>query len=276
MQPVTVFFPIDDTDSTMPTLSDADMTSLNIDRVLNAAESLRARFEQISSETDYEAKGIFFSEALFVGACCHDFPPKRFIESGRARGQSTVVLAKSFPECPLISVEFDSRSPDCQVAAKRLAPYPNVELRFGDSMKLLPELAQAGDSVIIDGPKHFHALRLGLRLLRLKRAERIFIHDLHRGTPERRFVDRELPGVLYSDHPEFVRRYSYLDDVCWRTGYPGVEASGRATLFGGSGEYSYGPTFAGLFSSALKLRPGAELRLRWAALRNKWRKSRTT
>jgi len=252
----------------------AVMPALNREHVLEVAESLRKRFEKIGAGTDYESKGVFFSEALFIGACCHDRQPKRFIESGRARGQSTVLLAKSFPERPIISVEFDSDSPDCAVAARRLSPHLNVELSFGDSMKLLPELVQPGDAVVIDGPKHFHALRLALRLLQMKRAELIFIHDLHRGTPERRFMEREFPAVLYSDDSEFVRRYSYLDDVCWRTGYPNVGVSERARLFGANGEFSYGPTFACLPTAALPLRPGVELRLRWATWKSRWHKAR--
>jgi hypothetical protein len=208
---------------------------------------------------------VFFSEALFIGACCDGVEPKRFIESGRARGQSTVLLAKSFPHLPIISIEFDRASPDCQVASRRLASFANVELRFGDSMTLVPELVRSGDVVIIDGPKHFHALRLAIQLLRMRQAELIFIHDLHRGTSERRFLDREFPGIAYSDDPEFVRRYSYLDKVCWDTGYPIVDVPSRATLFGVNGAYSYGPTFACLSPQIHRVRVATGFRLQWAA-----------
>ena len=53
-----------------------------------------------------------------------------------------------------------------KIAAERLRESGNVECRFGDSLLLLPELVEAGDVVLIDGPKDFRALKLAFRLLR--------------------------------------------------------------------------------------------------------------
>ena len=76
--------------------------------------------------------------------------PARIIESGRARGQSTHVLALMFPESEIASIEFDEKSPDCLVAAARLASFKNVQLLFGDSTKLIPSMLIENDVVLID------------------------------------------------------------------------------------------------------------------------------
>jgi len=70
-----------------------------------------------------------------------------------------------FPSLPIISIEYDARSPDVPTAAARLAGFSNLDLRFGDATRLLPGLVQPGDIVLIDGPKGFRGLRLALSLL---------------------------------------------------------------------------------------------------------------
>ena len=98
-----------------------------------------------------------------------------------------------------------------KIAAERLRESGNVDCRFGDSLLLLPKLVEAGDVVLIDGPKDFRALKLAFRLLRSGKPLAVFVHDLWLGSPARRFVDRYLPSALLSDDPEWVQRYASLD-----------------------------------------------------------------
>jgi hypothetical protein len=165
------------------------------------------RTEGLSRET----KGIRRSEMFFLYAAIADFAPPRILESGRARAQSTLVLSSLFPDADIISVEFDASSPDVTVAAERLKDRANVECRFGDSRRLLPELLRAGDVVLIDGPKDFRAVKLALRLLRTRKPVAVFVHDLWPGSPARDYVDRHLPAAFLSDAAEWVTRYSELD-----------------------------------------------------------------
>jgi predicted O-methyltransferase YrrM len=178
------------------------------------AESARREllaFERRIRGVPYERKGVLFWEMLFVYLCARSAAPRRILESGRARGQSTLLLALCFPELPIVSLEHDPASPDASVAAERLRPYPNVQLEFGDAMRLLPAIAREGDVVLIDGPKGFRALRLALSLLSGGRISMVFLHDMTAGTRERAFLERRLPATLYSDAADFAAVANTLD-----------------------------------------------------------------
>lgn len=159
----------------------------------------------------YEAKGILYSEMFLFYLCAKAAGAGRIVESGRARGQSTLVLATCFPDRPIVSIEYDERSPDVPVAAARLRGFANVELLFGDATRLLPGMVQPGDVVIIDGPKGYRALRLALKLLAQGRAAMVFLHDVGREAPERALLEKHLPATLYSDDPRFARLAHRLD-----------------------------------------------------------------
>jgi predicted O-methyltransferase YrrM len=179
--------------------------------LLGEAELLLPRYLEATSGLSHEIKGIRRSEMFFLYASIAALNPARIVESGRARAQSTLVLARLFPRALIVSLESDSASPDVEVAAERLRACSNVDCRFGDSLLLLPELVQAGDIVLIDGPKDFRALKLAFRLLRGGQPAAVFVHDLWLGSPARRFVDRYLPSAVLSDEPEWVQRYAALD-----------------------------------------------------------------
>jgi predicted O-methyltransferase YrrM len=192
-----------------------------------AARELDAFRERIRGVT-YERKGMLFSEMFFLRLCADAVRPARILESGRARAQSTLLLAVSFPELPIVSLEHDPHSADVPVAASRLRPFRNVELRFGDATRILPAIARPGDIALIDGPKGFRGLRLALRLLAQGRVAMVFLHDVSPGTPERHFLDAWLPHTLYSDDPRFAGIAHALDEAandipaahCWRAGGP--------------------------------------------------------
>jgi len=179
--------------------------------LLGEAEVLLPRYIEATDGLLHEKKGIRRSELFFFYASVAGLNPARIIESGRARAQSTLVLARLFPRASVVSLESDPASPDAKVAAERLRECSNVDCRFGDSLLLLPKLVEAGDVVLIDGPKDFRALKLAFRLLRSGKPMAVFVHDLWPGSPARRFVDRYLSSALLSDDPEWVRRYALLD-----------------------------------------------------------------
>ena len=180
-------------------------------KLLSQAEVSLPTYLEQTRGLSHETKGIRRSEMFFLYASVADLNPKRIIESGRARAQSTLVLARLFPKALIVSLESDSTSSDVKIAAERLGESGNVDCRFGDSLLLLPELLEAGDVVLIDGPKDFRALKLAFRLLRGGKPLAVFVHDLWLGSPARRFVDRYLPSALLSDDPEWVQRYASLD-----------------------------------------------------------------
>jgi predicted O-methyltransferase YrrM len=189
-------------------MSSAELT---MDELARAAGQELGAYRGRIGGVPYERKGILFSEMFFLTLCARRARPARILESGRARAQSTLLLALSFPELPIVSLEHDPRSPDVPVAAARMQPYRNVELQFGDATRILPAIARRGDVALIDGPKGFRAVRLALRLLAQARIAMLFLHDVLRGSPERAFLERWLPGTLYSDDPRFARVAHVLD-----------------------------------------------------------------
>jgi hypothetical protein len=181
--------------------------------LLGEAARLLPSYLATTAGLSHEKKGIRRSELFFFYAAVAGVRPKRIVESGRARAQSTLVLARLFPEALIVSLESDQESPDAGIAAERLRDCQNVECLFGDSLLLLPQLVQAGDFVLIDGPKDFRALKLAFRLLRGGKPRAVFVHDLWLGSPARGFVDRHLPSALLSDAPAWVQRYASLDST---------------------------------------------------------------
>ncbi|MFL6648667.1 MAG: hypothetical protein ACJ8KO_11970 [Sulfurifustaceae bacterium] len=104
--------------------------------VVNAIKEFDAFRSRIMG-IPYERKGVLYSEAFLLYLCTLIAPPQRIQESGRARGQSTLLLSSLFPDRPVISVEFDARSPDTEVARLRLSGRTNVDVRFGDATQRL-------------------------------------------------------------------------------------------------------------------------------------------
>jgi hypothetical protein len=214
-------------------------------RVLSRAGCLVGDFEQRLGEfRTYEKDGILFSEMLFVFAVLAPRGPSRIVESGRARGQSTSLLARCFPDSRILSVDLDASSPDAVFGERRLRDYHNVELLNGDAKDLLSDLVSEGDALIIDGPKSFRALHLALHLLGLRRPSFVFLHDFYQGQSERSLLERLIPEACFSDHPDFVNRFRYLDDPCWEMIEAERPKGWAPYTYAGVPQRSYGPTYA--------------------------------
>jgi predicted O-methyltransferase YrrM len=182
-----------------------------IDRTLARARELADEFQRRVGPVDKLSRGIAVSEAFFVFSTAADARPRQIVESGRALGQSTELLARCFPEVPVISVEADANHPDAAQALERLRGLPNVACLFGDARALLPELVLPGDVVVIDGPKRFRALKLAYKVLRRRQPSLIFMHDCPRGAPVRRYLEAHVPGAFFSDEHRFVQEFCRLD-----------------------------------------------------------------
>ena len=188
--------------------------SIDPARINIAATEALSAFQNRVAGIPYERKGILYSEMFFLYLCAQAAKPTRIFESGRARGQSTLLLSAIFPDLDVVSIESDADSPDVQVAQERLRGRDNVSMRFGDATRILPIEVRKGDVVLIDGPKGFRGLRLALRLLATGRVTQVFIHDCGLGTEERAFLDAHLHGLVYSDTIEFALIARALDAGC--------------------------------------------------------------
>jgi hypothetical protein len=224
-----------------------------------AAEHL-GRFAPLAD--GYEQRGILNSEMLTVCALCDRLGAEVIIESGRARGQSTWVLARYFQHSGrsgrpvnIASIELE-RDADAVFAEERLANFANVQLLYGDAFKMLPLMLKSLEgrriAILLDGPKGAPAIEL-LRRCFAQSTDVVagFIHDTRRGTPQRAQLEESAHRVFFTDDEEFVAAYSHLDRTCvpgdgeeitmhtWR---PGMKGEDRIE--------SYGPTLAILLPDA--------------------------
>lgn len=195
----------------------------------------------------YDIKGILNSEMLLFCSISKFLGIKNIIESGRARGNSTEVLARYFknsPQISIFSVEYSKYTEDSLIAMKRLCKYRNLKLYFANSLSLLPQLTKVGlCTVLIDGPKGKYALQLATFLLKNPKVKAVFMHDFHKDTELRSILDELYPNVFSSDNPDSVNTFSPLDKPCWDVyknwqGYKdwGPYKSGKIKM------KSYGPT----------------------------------
>ncbi|MDP2826946.1 MAG: hypothetical protein Q8O52_30215 [Sulfuritalea sp.] len=207
-----------------------------LDDLLLGATARREEFHRLVADIPYERKGILNSEMFFLWLCARSVPPRRVLESGRARGQSTLILARCFPQAEIISVEHERNSPDVPVAEVRLKNEANVKLLFGDATRLLLDMAQPGDIALIDGPKGFRGVRFALSLLGTGHLPLVFVHDTGPDTAERRFLERALPDARYSDEAQVAAQTHGLDDEAAADIPPAYRYAARN---GGTG-YGYG------------------------------------
>jgi predicted O-methyltransferase YrrM len=210
------------------------------DQTLARATTLLPRFNELLGDLKYEDRGVFFSELLFLWAAVGATVPRQVVESGRARGLSTAALLKLFPQSRIVSLEYEADHPDARYAEQALSGFPNLALLYGDAKALMPELLLPGDIALIDGPKGIAAVGLALRVLATGKPAAVFIHDCFRGQAGRTVLDAKVPGVFYSDAPDFVARFRQLDDAIWSS----KRQSRQDEKYGGGTDQSYGPTLA--------------------------------
>jgi len=181
--------------------------------VADRAEDLLPEYQRIIASIPPEAGhgGIWESEMFLFYAAVKPFAPNQILESGRARGKSTLILAHCFPEARIVSIEYDRQSENVPAAEAKLKSESNVDLLYGDSREILPQRLQDGDAVLIDGPKDFRALKLAVDLLRTGKPSTVFVHDFPLGSPQRKFVERNFPNAFFGDDPLF-QRFQSLDN----------------------------------------------------------------
>jgi hypothetical protein len=177
------------------------------------ADELLPEYRRIISSIPPEAGygGIWESEMFLFYAAVKPFAPTQILESGRARGKSTLILARCFPESRIVSVEYDRQSENAPAAEAKLKNESNVDLLYGDSREILPQQLQNGDAVLIDGPKDFRAIKLAVDLLRTAKPCTVFVHDFPPNSPQRRFVERNFPAAFFGDDRLFAR-FQILDN----------------------------------------------------------------
>src|SRR5438309_7637517 len=97
--------------------------------VADRADALLPEYRDIIARIPSEAGfgGIWESEMFLFYAAMKPFAPGQILESGRARGKSTLILARCFPESRIVSVEYERESENAPAAETKLNNERNVE-----------------------------------------------------------------------------------------------------------------------------------------------------
>jgi len=207
------------------------------------------RLGQIAGE--YEKRGILHTEMLGACGSFDLLDCDLVIESGRCRGQSTSILADYFAgrKVRIISVEL-TRDENAEFAEKRLAGRTNVELRYGDSLQLLPaiiaENLNARIGLLIDGPKSYTAIKLIERLVNaFGNIQVACLHDTRRGSDARTMLSGTMFRAAFTDEIEYVDAYHELDEACKPVAGEAITVhTWRPGMKGSDTIESYGPTLA--------------------------------
>ncbi len=225
-----------------------------------AMDACRVRRHRFAPLADgYEERGILSSEMLAVCALSEQLGADVVIESGRCRGQSTAMLARYFEGSAtrIVSMELE-RGEDADFAESRLSRYPHVELLYGDSLRIIPELLAGLDgrrvSLLLDGPKGNPAIDFIERVF-AEHANVIgaFLHDMRRGTPQRERLDTGPWRVFFTDDGDYVEAFGPLDRACLPpAGAPITVHTWRPWKKGEDDIPSYGPTLACLLPRPAK------------------------
>ena len=120
-------------------------SSLSKSAVASRADELLPEYQQIIANIPPEAGfgGIWESEMLLFYATVKPLAPKQILESGRARGKSTLILARCFPESHIISVEYARESENASVAEAKSAEDTIFFAPFKDMPAAIPASEQA-------------------------------------------------------------------------------------------------------------------------------------
>lgn len=200
-----------------------------------------AELEAIAAEP-YESRGILHSEMALIIHTCRRMGVEVVIESGRARGQSTAMLAKYLPDAEIYSFEL-RRTPDEDFARERLAGFANVSLLFGDGSEMVPFAAHGFGkpaAILLDGPKGAAAVEILVKSFANPNVRVGFIHDMRRldhggPSPHRAAAIAAFRHHAFSDDPRIVAAASWMDANIIASGGPAGPA--HEAVHG-----SYGPT----------------------------------
>jgi hypothetical protein len=175
----------------------------------------------------YEHRGILHSEMALIIHTCRRLGVEIVIESGRARGQSTYMLAKYLPSAEIHSVELRDH-PDDTIAQERLLPLRNVTFYSGDGNVLIPQLVALYPqpiAILCDGPKGKAAVNIIARCFEYPHVRVGFVHDMRRldhggPSPHRAAAVAQFPDVKFSDDPNVVSGSSWMDQRILEAGGP--------------------------------------------------------
>jgi len=191
-----------------------DQSRPTIDELIQLASDYEVQFKTVQERVEFDRRAMWYSELFSFVLMCEYTNCTRIIESGRARGVSTAILAEYFKDSDMEIISIDDRqdSKDARIAENRLADAENVTLEYGDSREIAPKLVVEGTCALIDGPKGDDALKLAVNLTNHDHVSFVAVHDLHKDHFYRELSELLFSDPLYTDADRLVQAFKTLDD----------------------------------------------------------------
>lgn len=136
------------------------------------------------------------------------------IESGRARGVSTEILARYFEgtDVDFLSFEVRQASSEEQRARERTLGLRGANLLYGDSQDVVPHIQEVRTGVLVDGPKNHDAIRMIAGLLEQENFPVVAKHGEYKGRLQRGITEALFNYGRYSDNTAWVEEFNHLDN----------------------------------------------------------------
>ena len=174
------------------------------------------KFQDIINKVEYQAKGIWYTEAFLFCSICDLLGVETIVESGIAHGCSTDIFASYF-DFDVISVDNNGYG-WLKNTKNRLSHYKNLTIIEGNSGEKIPkiiskQLQNKKVGVFIDGPKGRGARGLRDALIKYNNILCFGFHDYKSsksdiGTFPKQFVTYEM---------DIIKKYSYLNEKVIKT-----------------------------------------------------------
>lgn len=202
---------------------------------------------------DYEERGILHSEMLAVISSIKEGGIEVIIESGRARGQSTKMLAQAFQNQPVKIISVELLKDEAAIfAEENLKEYKNIDLRYGDSNIVIPEILTLFKdkkvALLFDGPKGKDAYNiLAQVIIDNPNILLAFFHDCRKSSqdlpnPSREDIYPYFDRLFFTDDLTYIENFSSVDKKCLPKNNNINDNTWRPYLKGKTKIGSYGPT----------------------------------
>lgn len=173
------------------------------------------KFEQITSNMNYQQCGVWFTEAFLFCSINDILKADLILESGTAWGQSTEIFANYFTDIPIITCDTGGSYHNWQETADRLSKYTNITCINGNSYHEFPKILDTHSklkiAVFIDGPKNADAINLRNSLRVFNNVITFSFHDI--GYDSIKVMLPEYVDLYHSHDINFIiKNYLYLNE----------------------------------------------------------------
>ncbi len=196
-----------------------DNKVLKKEEIIQVCSNNFISLESVIKNINYENHGIINSEMLLFCSIVKYLDVNLIIESGRAKGYSTQIIAEFFRDQnkKIYSIEYNRYHRDVKHSFEKLKRSFYVKLLFGNSFNLIPDLITEECCILIDSPKDLDSIELAINSLKNPLVKAVFIHDLYKDSLCRGIAEKVFKYHFFTDNLQYVSKFRNLDVKCWNS-----------------------------------------------------------